>query len=195
MDRGRFGGSKRFHFAGFDMRMMIRMSSASGKRDDISMGKEEEIARRIADWIGDSVVVNDDGTPKAVVHVSEWNGEGEFKKEYMNGGRLGKVFYFSDEPDFSYGRYAREYYLKIERPFYPDKHSGRILSPDEANAFGKAIDGVDYGVKRPIPMMELVEGLKNEDNFGEAMKAIGYDGIIVDGIYGVFDQSQIMKAD
>lgn len=159
------------------------------------MQKENDIARRITDWIGQSTVVNDDGTPKAVVHVSEWDGEGRFNKEFRRGGRLGKVFYFSEEPDFSFGRYAKYYYLKIEHPFYPEQEQDKRLSPEETKKFAKAVDGIDYDVDEPVSLLELIETMKDKDRFGDAMQAIGYDGIIVDGIYGVFEPEQIMKAD
>lgn len=159
------------------------------------MQKENDIAQRITDWIGKSTVVNDDGTPKAVVHVSEWSGEGAFNKEFRRGGRLGKVFYFSEEPDFSFGRYAKYYYLKIEHPFCPEKEQNKMLSPEEVRKFVKAVCGVDHEIDRPVGLIELIETMKDKDRFGDAMQAIGYDGIIVDGIYGVFEPEQIMKAD
>lgn len=159
------------------------------------MQNENEIAQKITSWFGQSIVVNDDGTPKAVVHVSEWDGAGEFNKEFRRSGRLGKVFYFSEEPDFSYGRYAKYYYLKMENPFCPEKEQDRMLSPEEVRKFAKVAYGRDYDGDRPVKLLDLIESIKDKDEFGDAMQAIGYDGIIVDGIYGVFEPEQIMKAD
>ena len=83
-------------------------------------------------WLGESIAKDSKGKPIVFYHGSH-NDFKEFDKTKIgsatDAGWLGRGFYFYTEYDqaIQYGP-VREFYLKIENPYYPDHEEVRRLS-------------------------------------------------------------------
>ena len=164
--------------------------------------KDQATSRQFKKWFGKSKVVDENGKPLVVYHGSSWNpmseqsGKAVFDKSRINEGSLGRVFYFSRTPTDEYGKNLTAVYLSIKNPFNVQSDTERVLSKEESERFYKALDGEVFGEYKPETMGELFATFKDEVNFPEAMKAIGYDGVIDNtrGYIGAFDANQIKSA-
>ena len=136
-------------------------------------------------WFGDSVVVNEDGSPKVMYHGTRAeNGVFwvfDYSKAIKKGGHglkaLGEGIYFTEKKldgTERYGSRVIPVYLRIESPFIP-----RVMgvSLREAVATQLQIDADDVS-----------------HNIQDTLKQHGYDGVISGEVAVVFSPTQIKSA-
>ena len=172
------------------------------KRGDMKTA-ERMVREAAAKAMPDTKVVGKDGLPLVVYHTSDWNplsesdGNAVFDNKKIKEGSLGRVFYFSREQEGQYGKNTTKAYLNLKNPFNVDKDAGRVLSEKESERFYKALDGEVLGEYKTETMGELFAAFKDESTFPNAMRAIGYDGIVDEGrgYFGAFDSNQIKSVE
>jgi hypothetical protein len=144
-----------------------------------SPAREQNLAR----FMEGSKVVNEDGSPKVVYHGTNLTFD-KFEKHWIgattDGGHYGRGFYFSTDPDTA-SLYAKKrgdsgsqvmpVHLSIKDPFVVDFSSHEAASQTRMRAKEAGAELNAWGAA------------KSADQFTEAVKQAGYDGVKIVGKY------------
>jgi pSer/pThr/pTyr-binding forkhead associated (FHA) protein len=137
--------------------------------------KDPKAAQAFTAWFKNSKIVNQDGTPKVVMHYTNANFSqfdlSKFgKTDY---GYFGKGFYFTEVPmrNNSYGSIQMQVYLSIQNPYVANNYEDPLVPYNFYNHQIEQIKKENPNIDQKKAMQIAVE------KWNEEIKKIGFDGV------------------